>query len=231
MLPFEAFPPRLVIEMVYAAIFWLNAFPHRLGISQDYSPRTIVTGLSIDYKLHCRAEFGEYVQTHEEHDNSMQTRTVGALALRPTGNRQGSFYFYNLNSGLRINRLRWTPLPMPEEVIARVHALARRAKASRGLVFTDSFGRSFDDLYPEDGEDSDDGTYVPDLEDESMGSSDDESNDQEPTRFTGVIPEQDGTSTPPGTAGVDEHETTGVDHEDESDRGRDPNVDAAEPLP
>ena len=34
-------------------------------------------------------EFGDYVQTHEEQDNSMGTRTVGAIATRPTVNVQG----------------------------------------------------------------------------------------------------------------------------------------------
>jgi hypothetical protein len=35
-------------------------------------------------------EFGEYFQTHVAHDNSMTPRIVGALALRSTGNAQGS---------------------------------------------------------------------------------------------------------------------------------------------
>jgi hypothetical protein len=32
-----------------------------------------MTGVQIDYNKHIRAEFGEYVQVHEEHDNTMQT--------------------------------------------------------------------------------------------------------------------------------------------------------------
>ena len=55
------------------------------------SPRTILTGQQVDYKRHCRYQFGEYAQTHEEHNNSMNPRTVGAIALRPVGNGQGSF--------------------------------------------------------------------------------------------------------------------------------------------
>ena len=30
-LPFTKYPPRLVAEMVYNAVFWLNSFPHRDG--------------------------------------------------------------------------------------------------------------------------------------------------------------------------------------------------------
>ena len=69
------------------------------------------------------------VQTHEEHDNSMATRTTtGAIALHPTpGNEQGGYYFLNLTTGRVLNRNHWTELPsMPHEVIDRVHAVACR---------------------------------------------------------------------------------------------------------
>jgi hypothetical protein len=79
--PFEHFPPRIIIEMVFLNVFWLNAFLHKLGVSQTHSPRSMVTGLSIDYNKHCRVKYGQYVQTHEKHDNMMMTRIVGALAL------------------------------------------------------------------------------------------------------------------------------------------------------
>ena len=64
------------------------------------------------------------MQTHKEHDNSMSPRTVGALALRPTGNAQGSFYFMSLSTGRVLNRVRGTALPMPDDVIDRVHWMA-----------------------------------------------------------------------------------------------------------
>jgi hypothetical protein len=92
-------PGRLIVEMVYTSVFWLNSFPNQNGISQQYSPRTIVVGQHIDYHRHCQLEFGTYVQTHEEHDNSMLSRTTGAIALRPTGNAQGGYFFMSLTSG------------------------------------------------------------------------------------------------------------------------------------
>jgi hypothetical protein len=36
--PFGHFPPRMLIEMVFRNIFLLNAFPHRLSVSQTLSP-------------------------------------------------------------------------------------------------------------------------------------------------------------------------------------------------
>ena len=43
--------------------------------------------------------------------------TVGALAIRRTGNVQGGYYFYNLNTDKIINRNHWTELPMLSEVV------------------------------------------------------------------------------------------------------------------
>ena len=80
-LPFQKIPAQLAIEMAKTAVFWLNAFPVMGGASQDLSPRTILTGQQVDYKCHCCFQFGEYTQTHEEHNNSMNPRTVGAIAL------------------------------------------------------------------------------------------------------------------------------------------------------
>jgi len=52
--PFKKFPNWLLIEIVYAQVFWLNAFPSNNGISTLSSPCNIVTGLGIDYNLHCK---------------------------------------------------------------------------------------------------------------------------------------------------------------------------------
>jgi hypothetical protein len=71
MLPFQQIPARLVIEMTNYSVFWLNSFAHVNGISATMSPRVIITGQFIDFNRHCKYEFGEYVQTHEQHDNSM----------------------------------------------------------------------------------------------------------------------------------------------------------------
>jgi hypothetical protein len=208
MLPFQRMPMRIVIEMAYFATFWLNSFPPSDGISDTMSPRAIIVGNHIDYNKHCKLEFGAYVQTHEEHDNSMAARTTGAIALRPTGNEQGGYYFYSLSTGRVINRNRWTELPMPAEVIDRVHVLARRDNMGRGLAFADRNGEAFqaddddddedDEDYEPDGNDSDD-----DEDDDNYDPIDDQNefeaplagvfdNHQADAPIAGVIDEQDG---------------------------------------
>ena len=77
----------------------------------------------------------EYVQTHEEHDNSLLSRTVGAIALRPTGNQQGGYFFMSLHTGRIINCLHAKKLPMPSEVIIRVDQLAKAQNMIPSLAF------------------------------------------------------------------------------------------------
>ena len=163
-LSYRNMPPRLVIEMAQHAVFWLNAFPHANGIAGNRSPRAIITGVQLDYNRHCRHQFGEYVQTHEEHDNTMAPRTVGALALYPTGNTQGSFQFFSLSTGRVLSRNHATALPMPDDIIAQVHRIARRQKAHHGMVFKDRNRIIIDDDMTDDEDEdydpmNDDSTY------------------------------------------------------------------------
>jgi hypothetical protein len=79
MLPFKKMPTQMLVELVKAMVFWLNAFPANVGVSDTISPRTIMTGKRLNYTKHCQLGFGTYVQTHEEHDNGMGSRTTGQL--------------------------------------------------------------------------------------------------------------------------------------------------------
>jgi len=147
-LPFKVFPHRLIVKMVYNVTFWLNAFPHNNGVHEVMSPCTILMGLHINYDKHYKLEFGSYAQIHEEHGSSMTACTTGAIALRPTGNTQGTHYFLNINSGRWVTRNNWTALPMPNEVIHAIHRLAAACKNHKGIVFTDKNGNVIDDKSP-----------------------------------------------------------------------------------
>jgi hypothetical protein len=165
----------MIVEMVFLSVFWINAFPHKYGISKTISPSTIITGRHIDYKLHCRIEFGQYVQTHKKHNYNMESQTVGVLTMRPTNNAQGGYYFYSLATGMRLNRTHWTELPMPSSVKERLKILARRANADQGLLFQDSDGGDLDLLYPNDEDESEDPDYDPDEDDDASYASSEDS--------------------------------------------------------
>ena len=64
------------------------------------------------------------------------------------GNVQGGFYFYNLSTGDIISRRSWSPLPMPKDVIDRVHELAAADKVSRGTIYSEG-----EDIFESEGED------------------------------------------------------------------------------
>ena len=175
LLPFKHIPPIFIIEMVYNAVFWRNMFALKGGISKTQSPSELVLGRKLNYNSHCRIEFGEYAQTHEESSNDMKERTLGAIATRPS-NDSGAYYFISLRTGRRINRRSWTPLPMPETVIDQIHRLARRAKASKEITFTDINNIDFDDLYAAE---DDDDAEVNHNNDNSAGVDDDDSDDDD----------------------------------------------------
>ena len=82
--------------------------------------------------------------------NSMIPKMSGAIALRPTGNAQGSYYFLSLHSVKCIIRNNWTVLPMPAEVIATDHQLANACKKYTRIVFTDRQGNIINDALTSD---------------------------------------------------------------------------------
>lgn len=218
-LPFERLPVRMIMELAYYCVYWLNSFPATDGVSPTLSPRAIIAGTTVDFAAHCRLEFGTYVQTHEQHNNSMHTRTTGAIALRPTGNLQGGHYFYSLNTGLVLRRNRWTSLPIPAEVISRVHALARRNRATpAGLHMVDRNGAAIPD---DDSSDSDDSDYVdPGLDDDDDGDYDD------PGLDAADDAGDNGYDPPPVQPDAGVHPIAGVVHDNAYDDYGDPDADA-----
>ena len=204
--------------MLYAANYWLNMFPQKGGISQTMSPRTLLTGLTMNYNRHCRLEFGEYVQTHEEHDNLLNPRTIGALALRPTGNVQGGYFFFSLTTGKVINRMRWTTIPMPKEVVDRVKRMACQEHTGTTLLFEDRDHNEILDLDQED--DDDDNDYDPNNEDDNNDDDDDDDNDDDDNNTPINHPNEPYED--PGTLG-EEHAQQHNDEEDNNENDADNN--------
>ena len=157
----------MVIELAKYACYWLNAFPASQGISNTLSPRTLVTGEMIDFNRHCKFEFGQYVQTHEQHSNSMSPRTVGAIALRPTGNRQGGYYFMSLVTGRIINRNHATIVPMPEGIEKRVYDLTNAQDRYPNLAFGNRDNRIVA-LEFDDDDESNDEEFIVDEEEQDI---------------------------------------------------------------
>ena len=71
----------MIFELVALVIFWLNTLAPSPSIVGNLIPHQIVTLLTIDYAKYCCLQFCEYAQVHEAHNNTMQERTTGNIAL------------------------------------------------------------------------------------------------------------------------------------------------------
>jgi hypothetical protein len=119
-LPFDRIPKIMTIHIVLNVVKLLKFFSTKSGVSETLSPKTIMSGDTLDYKKHLSLEIGQYCQVHEEDHlcNRQLARTKGAIYLGTSGNMQGGFKFMGLNTGKKIVRRSWDVIPMPDVVIA-----------------------------------------------------------------------------------------------------------------
>ena len=100
-------PPDAIIPWLPRfVVFCLNIVPKsRTGLI----PREELTGLKVDAKRDIRACWGDIVELYKTPKimNSMQERSVTCIALAPTGNSTGSWFFLSLATGMVIKGYRW----------------------------------------------------------------------------------------------------------------------------
>ena len=106
----------------------LNQFPVKNSVSRTLGLGPIVLGTpKLDYNR-LKLEFGAYVQTHIGTTNSMKTRSIAAIALRPSIGRRG-YYFLSLQTGKQFHAMTWTELPISDFAIERFHQLTNQEGA------------------------------------------------------------------------------------------------------
>lgn len=129
-LPYTTIPKVMMETLVHYVVSWLNNFPPKGGISNTVSPRTLFSGVVLDFNKHCKLEFGEYCHVHKKNNptNSIEPRITGTVAIGSTYNLQTGTKFLSLNSGRLIYHCAFAPVP-----------LTQYAKASR-LYFIDRHG-------------------------------------------------------------------------------------------
>lgn len=132
-LPFNLTTNQMIIALVYAMHFKLHAFPAQDGLAATMSLHGMITGTTIDAHKPFIPPLGTYVQTHEQNDNTIATRTIGAKALRPTGNAQHGYFICRLLTGQRIVWNSWTEVPMKADVNSRVERIAENRDMNRHL--------------------------------------------------------------------------------------------------
>jgi hypothetical protein len=118
-LPHTKLPPIMLANMMLHCTTLLNYFPPKSSISDTISPRTLLTGSTLNYKKDFFLPFGSYRQVHEDaaSRNSMIACTKAAIYLGPTHNLQGGHHFMALDTGRVITGYSWTQIPLPQLVL------------------------------------------------------------------------------------------------------------------
>ena len=115
------------------------------------SPREKLWNRRINVDKELRHGFGDYVQVHNNVvDNSMYERTAGAIALMPSGNLEGSWFYYLLHNGKVIKRNKATVLPITEEIILYLNNKASHRKGKIHSVDKPIFERGNHNMIIED---------------------------------------------------------------------------------
>lgn len=118
-------PLRLVRWLVYGAFQSRNVV---FRSNMTVSAREAFTGVKFDVKRDVRAKFLDYAQAFRtpEKSNDSEPRTVSAVYLMSTGNREGSVYMYDLTTERVFTCDRFTILPMPELAVSKMIQLWTR---------------------------------------------------------------------------------------------------------
>ena len=127
-LPYRCLPKLMVTELVAMATCCLNGFPKEDGVSEHMSPHSIVTGRArMDYNK-IPLEFGSYIQLLDRSVNTIRSHTIGAIALNPTGDENGTYRFMSLKTGQVMTKGpgSWTEVLITDIAIACVEALAKQ---------------------------------------------------------------------------------------------------------
>lgn len=134
-LPYEL-PLHLHKFLVYFVLNRMNMMPCSSRVDTT-SPREMFTGRKVDFKRDVRIGFGDYVHidTHMvQRNNPFHPRTLGAIALEPQGNLQGSVRFFVIEKGTTVIRDQWVPMVMPPEAISKMNEIAKEiAKKGENL--------------------------------------------------------------------------------------------------
>jgi len=124
---------RFMRYLVMFVVTRLNLMP-RAGDGHSECPRERFTGKKIHFKRELEIGFGDFAEVWSKpiQSNSMEPRTISAIALCPVGNDEGSWYFYDLLESTVFQRSQWKVLPMPDIVIKMLKELARQDELKLG---------------------------------------------------------------------------------------------------
>jgi Reverse transcriptase (RNA-dependent DNA polymerase) len=141
-LPFDKMPKIMIKVLAMECTKKLNFFPPKGGVSSFYSPRMILHQENLDFNKHCAIQFGAYVQAHHEPSpqNAQHPRTIDCIYLRYVDNIQGGHHLLDIRTGRTIKRRNVTQVPITQNIIDIVHAMATHDGITSGLKIKSKSG-------------------------------------------------------------------------------------------
>ena len=109
--------------LAYYVCVRINSLP-RIGSGVGTSSaRELFRGVKLDYNQDMCLSFGDYVQAHRDNakTNSLEPRSVGAIALCPKDNYSRSWIFMDLMTGKVFSSSKWQSLPINDIAIWRLN--------------------------------------------------------------------------------------------------------------
>ena len=129
----------LVILLIGAVLFWLNCIQTKFS---NYSPAQIIKDRVIDYKVHYKHQFGEFVQVIAKTTNLIEVpRTIDVLAAYSTANEQGTCRYFNIATVKTLSHKKATNLLIPLDLPVQIHALV--VNESEDFIILDNYGNPF----------------------------------------------------------------------------------------
>jgi hypothetical protein len=190
-------PPSQVKALAFYGVSRMNL---KSGSGSAVSPRVKFTGRKPQFKRELGLGFGDYVECYDPTANNevAKSRTSPCIALYPTGNANGSWWFYNLSSKRNERRSNWDKMVTSELVIGAMNAMAdyECACGAAGVNFED-LNQNQDNVVEEEKgdetleenlpvaagpqDDDDDDENAPELLSDSDSDSDDSDDEDGPT--------------------------------------------------
>ena len=100
------------------------------GVSQFFSPRSIVVVTKPSWEKHYHIKLGDYYEVQNKLDprNKIFPRTHPEIAVSPTGNFNGAIKFFCLITGRIMKRRKFTQFTMPDRIIKKSNAWGKKIK-------------------------------------------------------------------------------------------------------
>jgi hypothetical protein len=125
-------PRRLVPSEVTGATIAINSIPRG---ECAISPREIFRRKKTNYAIDLRIAWGDYAQVEVMPStitkNGPLPRTVAAIALFPTGNKEGTYMFYDIYTEQYFTGTKWTALNLPDSAIKTLNDLYDRDEKNK----------------------------------------------------------------------------------------------------